>query len=282
VPEVELSAGVIEYEDTNGDGPPLVLLHGVTIDSSVWQPVVENLGSEYRCVTPTLPLGSHRHPMNPDADLTIRGVALLVAEFLERLGLEDVTLVINDWGGALALVAEGRTERIGRLVVTSCEAFDNFPPGLGGHMLELSGRLPGGLYVAFQLLRLRLMRRQPGGWGWMTKRPLPRELMDRWFEPGQKQRGVRRDLRKFCVSVPPKKTLAEWAEALRSFDRPALVAWASEDRLMPPEHGRRIAEMLPQGRLVEIEDSYTLIPQDQPAALSDAIRKFLVEAPAAA
>jgi pimeloyl-ACP methyl ester carboxylesterase len=68
--------------------------------------------------------------------------------------------------------------------------------------------------------------------------------------------------------------LLQAADRLRSFDRPALVVWAREDRVMPPEHGRRLAELLPQGQLVEVADSYTLIPLDQPARLAQIIREF--------
>ncbi|HEU4702414.1 MAG TPA: alpha/beta hydrolase [Conexibacter sp.] len=283
MPEIELSAGTIEYDDTGGDGPVVLLLHGVSIDGSVWRHVVEELRADHRCIVPTLPLGAHTRPMNADADLTIHGVARLVDELLERLDLRDVTLVMNDWGGPQLLVAEGRTERIGRLVITSCEAFENFPPGIGGKMLELSARMPGGLAIAFATFRVRPLRRLPTAWGWMSKRPVPHDVMDAWFRPVQKQRAIRRDLRKYATSIPPKQELLSWAEALRTFDRPALVAWAAEDRLMPPEHGRRLADLLPQGRHVEIEDSYTLIPEDQPAVLAGHIRDFLADrAPAAA
>jgi pimeloyl-ACP methyl ester carboxylesterase len=64
------------------------------------------------------------------------------------------------------------------------------------------------------------------------------------------------------------------AERLPEYDRPALVVWASRDRVMPPEHGRRLAGLLPHGQLTEIGDSYTLIPLDQPARLARAIRDF--------
>ena len=72
------------------------------------------------------------------------------------------------------------------------------------------------------------------------------------------------------------------ADCLASFDRPSLVVWASRDRVMPPEHGRRLAEILPQGHLIEIADSYTLIPQDQPARLAEVIRGFTHESDRAA
>lgn len=277
--EVELSAGTIEYEDTGGEGPVAVLLHGVAMDGSLWREVVAALAPDIRCVVPTLPLGGHRRPMRPDADLSVLGVARLVAEFLDRLDLTDVTLAMNDWGGAQALIADGRDQRIGRLVITSCEAFENYPPGLPGRNLRLAAKLPGGLNAAFKLLRLAPLRRLPMTWGWMTKRPVDREVMDAWFQPLWTSPEVRRDLRKYVLGVPPVNELLHWAEALRTFDRPALVAWASEDRVMPPEHGLRLAGLLPRGSLVEIPDSYTLIPQDQPGPLADLIRAFVLDGP---
>jgi pimeloyl-ACP methyl ester carboxylesterase len=273
--EIELSGGTIEYEDTGGDGPVVVLLHGVAMDGSLWRNVVAELRSDHRCVVPTIPLGAHRRPMRPDADLSILAMVRLVAEFLEKLDLRRVTLVGNDWGGAQLLVSEGLDERVGRLVLASCEAFENYPPGIPGRALAQAARIPGGLYLAFQSLRLRSLRRLPTTWGWMSKNPVPDQVMDEWFRPLQTQREVRRDLRKYATSIPPKKVLLEWAERLRSFDRPALVMWAEEDRVMPREHGRRLAELFPRGQLVEIPDSYTLIPEDQPGELARAIRGFV-------
>ncbi|WP_432589566.1 alpha/beta hydrolase [Streptomyces sp. HD1123-B1] len=275
--EVELSAGTIEYEDTGGDGPVVVLLHGVAMDGSLWRNVVADLRTDFRCVVPTLPLGGHRRPMRADADLSILGVARLVAEFLEKTDLRDVTLVMNDWGGAQALVADGRDQRIGRLVITSCEAFENFPPGLPGSNLYMSAKMPGGINLAFRLLKLTPMRRMPMTWGRMSKRPVPHEVMNQWFEPLWTSKEIRRDLKKYVLGVPAKSELNNWAEKLRDFDRPALVAWAAEDKVMPPEHGRRLAELLPKGQHVEITDSYTLIPEDQPGQLAAAVRRFLLE-----
>jgi pimeloyl-ACP methyl ester carboxylesterase len=274
VSEVELSAGTIEYEDTGGGGAAVVLLHGLAMDGSLWRHVVADLRSDYRCVVPTLPLGGHRRPMRPDADLSPRGIARLVAEFLERLDLRDVTLVGNDWGGAQLLIAEGRAERVGRLVLASCEAFDNFPPGLPGRAVWLAAKLPGGLNALAQPLRLRPLRRLPIAFGWMSKRPVPHDVMDAWLRPVLTQKDIRRDLIKY-LRATQKGEMLDAAEGLRTFDRPALVVWATEDRVMPPDHGRRLADLLPRGKLVEISDSYTLIPEDQPAALARVLRDFL-------
>ncbi|HEY7879972.1 MAG TPA: alpha/beta hydrolase, partial [Streptosporangiaceae bacterium] len=138
--EIQLSAGTIEYQDTGGDGPVLVLLHGLMMDASLWDDVIAGLAAGHRCVAPTLPLGAHRHAMDPGADLSLPGIAQLTAEFLDRLDLRDVTLVGNDTGGALVqlLMGDGNL-RVGRAVLVSCDAFDNFPPGLTGKTLLLSG-----------------------------------------------------------------------------------------------------------------------------------------------
>jgi len=98
MPDVELSAGIVEYQDTGGSGPVVVLLHGLAMDGSLWRHIVRELGDEYRCVVPTLPLGGHRRPMRADADLSPGGIARLEAELLEALDLREVTLVGNDSG----------------------------------------------------------------------------------------------------------------------------------------------------------------------------------------
>jgi pimeloyl-ACP methyl ester carboxylesterase len=277
MPEIELSAGIIGYEDTGGNGPIIVLLHGLAMDGSLWRHVVQELRADHRCIVPTLPLGGHRRPMRADADLSPRGIGLLEAEFLEKLDLHHVTLVGNDSG--LYLIAAGEhPERLARLVVTSCEAFENFPPGLPGRTVAFAARLPGGLNVLAQPLRLRALRRVPFAFGWMTKRPVPHAVTDAWLRPMLTQRKIRHDLTKY-VRTSKKGDLLVAAERLRSFDRPALVIWAKEDRVMPPAHGRRLAELLPNGRFMEIADSYTLLPEDQPGELARAIRQFIQEVP---
>lgn len=275
--QLELSAGTIDYVDTGGLGPPIVLLHGVVMNGTLWRQVVADLRADHRCLVPTLPLGAHRLPMRADADLSLRGQARLVSEFLERLDLVDVTLACNDWGGALLLISEGRDQRIGRLVLAACETFDNYPPGLPGKNLGILGRLPGGLALAGQLLRVRALRRLPMTLGWMSKRPIPDEIVDGWLRP-VRDAAIRRDLRKYVRGVKSaKRALLAASEGLIHCERPVLVAWGPEDRVMPIEHGRRLAEMLPHGRLVEIPDTYTLIPEDQPALLAARIRDFVAE-----
>jgi pimeloyl-ACP methyl ester carboxylesterase len=273
--QIELSAGTIEYQDTSGDGPALVLLHGLMMDASLWDGPIADLAADHRCIAPTLPLGAHRHAMRAGADLSLPGIARLVAELVDRLGLRDVTLVGNDTGGALVqlLMSDG-TAGVDRVVLASCDAFDNFPPGLTGKALMLSGKLPPPMFGLFmQQMRLRAVRRLPIAFGWLTRRG--DAATARWIKPVMTQPEIRRDaVRMLRAAAADTGLLLRAAECFPGFDRPALVVWASEDRVMPPEHGRRLAEVLPQGRLVEVDDSYTLIPLDQPAKLAQVIREF--------
>jgi len=249
------------------------------MDASLWDGVIANLSADYRCVAPTLPLGAHRHPMRPDADLSLPGIARLVAEFCDRLGLDDVTLAGNDTGGALVqlLMADPRPW-LGRAVLASCDAFDNFPPGLTGRTLVLTGKLSPGMFGLFmQQMRLRPVRRLPIAFGWLTKRG--DAATARWIRPVLTQPGIRRDtVRVLRAAAADKRLLVTAAERLPEFKHPVLVVWASEDRVMPPEHGQRLAGLLPEARLVEVADSYTLIPLDQPARFAEAVREWLGKA----
>ncbi|MEU8712263.1 alpha/beta hydrolase [Streptomyces sp. NPDC048663] len=275
MPEIELSAGTIAYRDTGGDGPVVVLLHGLMMDASLWDGPVAELSADHRCVAPTLPLGAHRHAMDPHADLSLPGVAGLVAELLDRLDLRDVTLVGNDTGGALVqLLMRDEVTRVGRAVLVSCDAFDNVPPGLTGRTLVLAGKLPPWLFGLFmQQMRLKAVRRLPIAFGWLTRRGDADTL--RWAGPVMRRSDIRRDTVRALRALAADTAVLERAtDRLRGFERPALVIWASEERVMPLAHGRRLSELLPRGRLVEIEDSYTLVPLDQPRHLARLIREF--------
>ena len=274
--EIELSAGVLEYDDTGGPGPAIVMLTGLFIGRSVWRPVVADLAADHRCLALELPLGAHRRPMRDGADLSGRGLAHLVAEFLERLDLRDVTLAGCDWGGAQLMVAHGLHERVGRLVLLPQESFDNYPPGLPGKTAWLASKVPGLLTLALQQMRIRPVRRSPLNFGLMSKRPVPDTVMDAWLRPALGSARIRRDVRTY-LRATRRGEYREAAAALPGFTGPALVMWAPEDRLMRPDHGRRLARLLPAGRLAEVADSYTLIPQDQPQRCAALIRSFIAE-----
>ena len=177
--------------------------------------------------------------------------------------------------GRCGCTSAGGSDRVAGLVLVSCEAFDNYPPGLPGRLLCLNGSVPGGTFVTSQLLRPRLIRHLPITFGGMSKKRVPNEQFMSWIEPLRHNRRVRRELDKYLRSVPKKKLLLEWAEQQRVFTGPVLVVWAREDKLMPPEHAVRLAEHFENAELVWVDDSRTLIPIDQPEVLADHLERFL-------
>jgi pimeloyl-ACP methyl ester carboxylesterase len=272
--EIELPAGTIEYDET-GSGPPVVLLHGMFMDHTVWDQVLPLLPTGFRYLRPVLPFGAHRRAMRPGADLSLHGLVELVADLLDALDLHEVTLVHSDWGGALFLTAHGRDQRVGRQVILPCEAFDNFPPGLPGKLLVLAVKIPGGLKLAVTQLRFRLVQRIPVMFGWMTRRPVPNHVMRAWTEPMLRVPGVPRDVTAYCTSHLDPATLIRDTEALSGFTGDVLVLWSPDNRIMPPEHGPRLAKLLPHGRYEEIPGAYVLSMLDEPAKVAKHIGAFL-------
>lgn len=278
MPQIEVEAGTIEYEDTGGEGPVLVLVPGLVMDHRQWERVAPKLGDEFRCISVTLPMGAHRRPMKPDADLSMVGMGRILAELLERLELRDVVLCFNDWSGAQAMIADDRIDRVAKLVLASCETVGNYPPGLGGLAAWLSAKLPGGIAITRQVLLHPRLARLPFLFGQMSKKGIPEEMMRHWLEPLTRKE-IRRDLRKYAGDAIPngRRTLRAAQERLGTFERPVLVVWDAEGAMMPNEEGRRLAESFPNSRFVELADCYTLIALDQPTELARLIRDFAAE-----
>jgi pimeloyl-ACP methyl ester carboxylesterase len=273
--ETKLEQGTIRYRES-GEGDPIVFLHGLLVDGRLWRKVTPLLEDRYRCIVPDLPLGSHRAPMSPDADLSPPGLARIVDGFLGALDLNGVTLVANDTGGAIAQVtAANHPERIGRLVLTNCDAFENFlPPAF--RPLQYAARVPGLLTGLLQSLRLAPLRRTPLAYGWLIKHDLRGAPLADWVEPFLSDRAVRRDTVKVLRGIDPRFTF-DAAEKLRSFGRPAMLAWAAEDRFFKMRFAERLAATIPGARLERIEDSYTFVSEDQPQRLAELIGSFISE-----
>jgi pimeloyl-ACP methyl ester carboxylesterase len=260
VPPVEIA-----LRDTGGDGPVVVFLHGLLVDGSLWDAVVERLPG-HRCLVPELPLGSHTVPFPDRSRLTIEGVADLAADLLDELGVSDVTVVGNDTGGAIAqLLVTRRPERVGRLVLTPCDAFEVFPPPLF-KPLFLLGRTSLGLNLGIQPLRTPLGRRLPIAYGKLTKRATDAQLR-RWIAPALSDRRVRADAAHFLRRARPAITL-DAATRLTAFAKPATIAWARDDPAFPFALARRLAHVLPHAELVELADSRAFVPVDAPDELA--------------
>jgi pimeloyl-ACP methyl ester carboxylesterase len=277
---VELSQGTIRYREL-GDpaGEALVFVHGLIVDGRLWEKTAEELaaGGGLRCIVPDWPMGAHSVPMNEDAQLDAYGQAANVAELVDRLGLAgEVTLVGNDSGGAISQIVA--TEHPGvakRLILTNCDTFDKFPPGIF-RALVLAARLPGSIFTLSQSMRLPLLRRSPIAYGLLTKHRIDSELLAHWVRPMIRDKGIRRDTSKFVHGIEPEYTM-QAAEKLKSVDIPIRFAWATEDRFFTLADAERLAAQVPDARIELIDDAKTFVALDQPERLAAVIAGFMGE-----
>jgi pimeloyl-ACP methyl ester carboxylesterase len=272
MPTLSLTIGNVHYEKVGPqDGRPVVFIHGYAMGGSLWRPLTERLAAGgFLCVTPTWPLGAHTEPMNADAELTIEAIAAMVGELLDELSLEDVVLVGNDTGGAIAqVVATSTPARLGALVLTSCDAFEHFPPPILKPFIAAAKFAP-----TFQAALLPL-RTRPGrerAYGALAHGDID-DLVTEWLEPALTNSKVRGDLRRLTASLN-QRTTVEAAERLPRFSKPALIAWSEQDAFFPLEDGQRLAATLPNARLEVIGQARTFSMIDQPDALAGLIADF--------
>ncbi|GAY18186.1 alpha/beta fold hydrolase [Mycobacterium sp. shizuoka-1] len=276
---VELSGGTIHYETAGPmTGRPVVFIHGYAMGGSLWRPLSAKLASHgLRCIVPTWPLGAHPQAMNDRADLTMRGVAAMVDEFLRAADLDDVVLVGNDTGGAVAqVVATEFPDRLGALVLTSCDAFEHFPPPILAPVIA-AAKVPVLFRAAVQAMRSRAVRRR--AYGALAHTNLD-ALTAEWTRCAVRDRAIAENLRRFTRTLNRQTTL-DAAAKLPQFTKPALIAWSVDDAFFPPSDGERLAAALPHSRLEFIGNARTFSMLDAPDALARLIVEFVTATSAA-
>ncbi len=259
-----------------GSGPPIVFVHGLLVNANLWRKVVKLLSPDFHCVALDLPLGSHNVPMPDGTDLSPPALAEMIADAIEALGLENVTLVGNDTGGALCqMLVTSRPERIGRLVLTSCDYRDHFPPPLFSYF-KPAAKIPGAFQALLAPMRFRAPRRLPIAFGWLTKEPIDREAEDSYLLPVMRDAAARADVRKVLNGASTSQTNAA-ADKLGRFSRPALIAWSADDKVFPRRDAEALVSDLPDARLELVEGARTFSAEDQPERLAELIAGFVRE-----
>lgn len=273
---IELPAGTLHYAEYGpADGEPVVFVHGFAVDGRLWEPTARLLAEQgLRCVVPTWPFGSHVTAMKPDADLAPPAAARIVGDFLAALDLDGVTIVGNDSGGAVTqLLVTSDPSRISRLVLTNCDSFENFPPGIF-KPLGKAAKLPGAGWVLAQSMRFEPFIRSPFGFGSVNAERQPIELLRSFLNPLIHDRAVRRDALTFFAGADARDTLAA-ATKLPDLDLPALLVWGTEDTLFPVSDAERLRDTLADATLVLVPGAKTLVPLDRPDAVAAAIGEFI-------
>lgn len=271
---IDISAGTIHFEATGPEhGRPVVFVHGYMMGRELWRDVSERLAAVgLRCIAPTWPLGAHPQPLRPGADRTVTGVARIVAEVLDALDLEDVVLVGNDTGGVVTqLVAVHHPERLGALVLTSCDAFDHFPPPVLKPVI-LAAKSKATFKAVAQAMRVPAVRKR--AYDGLAHRNID-DLTEVWVQPGIADPAVAEDLRKLTLSLRTEVTM-NVAARLHEFDKPTLIAWSADDTFFELADGERLAAIIPNARLEVIDGARTFSMVDRPDRLAQLLSDIAV------
>lgn len=274
MPTVTIPAGALHYRivgPAESTAPAVVFVHGFLVDSTLWDPVANLLAEAgVRSYLVDWPLGSHRTPMFADVDLSPLGVAKMINDTLDALGLADVTLVGNDTGGAVCqLLLTSDATRIGRVVLTNCDTFENFPPRMFLPLFEAAKR-PWLTKFLLAPMRLRFMRHSPMAYGLLLRRPRDRELTRRWVTPAMTDSAIRSDIARFARAVD-RRTLVNAAPRLRDFPGPVRIAWGTADRCFTLKSAQRLASAFADAELIEVAGVSTFVSIDAPEAVANAI-----------
>ena len=271
--EVRLAQGVVRYREVGG-GPTLVFVHGILASGVLWRDVVAALSGDFRCVVPDLPLGGHAVPMGPGADMSPRGVARLVGDFVDALDLRDVTLVGNDTGGAICqIVISERPERVGRLVLTNCDAYEAFLPWQFG-FFQYGPRIFGSRFVDLVARALRARPVQRVLFKLVAKRRMDESILDAYLGNLIRSGGVRDDLTRFLAQISRRYTL-EAARRFAAFRGPVLLVWGEDDPFFLARYARRLRDDFRDARLLFVSNARAFVPEDRPEALAQHIAEFV-------
>ena len=273
---IALSDGTIHYDEVGpADGRPIVFVHGYLMGRELWAGLAERLATRgLRAIAPTWPLGAHPEPVS---DPTVPGVVRTIAEFLDALGLEDVVLVGNDTGGALCqMVAVDHPERLGAVILTNCDAFENFPPSFFKALVQ-AAKMPAAFKAGLAPLRAAAVRRSPVGYGLLSHHDVD-HLAEPWVRNVLDNDAILENVRVLTTTLRKEHTL-DAARRLSGFDRPVLLAWAEDDRLFPLADAQRLAGLLPDARVETIAGSRTFSMIDQPDRLAALVADFALLKP---
>lgn len=279
MPTIDLPHGKLRYRVAGPEDskrPPVVFIHGFLVSNTLWSKTADALAEAgIRSFAPDLPLGSHSIALDEDADQSPRGVARRVLAFLDALDLDDVTIVGCDSGGAISqFLLDTDASRIGRLVLTNCDAFDAFPPAPFDTIFK-SFRRPGPIRALMAPMRSTKVRHSPAGYGLFVTKPLDAEQTRAWAEPCITDAGIRNDAAKFVRAVDEDVEMNGVSERLSEFSGPVLLVWGNGDRFFKVDLAKRLQATAREATLVEVEGGKTFLPLDEPERLAEEIDRFI-------
>jgi haloalkane dehalogenase len=269
---IEIDGARLHYLD-EGTGPTMLMLHGNPTSSFLYRHVIAGLRDRFRCVAVDYP-GFGRSCAPAGYDFTPRTHSRVVEHFVEALGLTDLTLFVQDWGGPIGLGFAGRRpERVRRLVIGNTWAW----PVSGDLHFEYFSRLMGGPIGRFLIRRYNVFVNVliPAG---VKRRKLSQDVTAAYRAPFPTPES------RLPTAIFPREILASRAYLAeveggldRLRDRPVLITWGTRDIAFRARERERFERVFPRHRTVILEGAGHYIQEDAPEEIVAAIRAWSVD-----
>ncbi len=262
----------VHYVD-EGSGPPLLLLHGNPTWSFLYRELIKGLSDRYRCIAPDHP-GFGLSRAAPGYRFTPAEHASVLEQLVERLNLENVTLMTQDWGGPIGFaVATRHPDRFSGFVIGNTWAWPKSDPGT-----QIFSRILGGPVGGYLILKRNFFVEKilPGN---VKRRRLSPQEMDAYrgpFPTPESRRPVHVFPREILRSRP---LLAQIQQGLSKLsDRSALLVWPTKDIAFREPERKRWEQVFPNHRTVILEGAGHYIQEDAAAEIIAAIQEWQAQA----
>ena len=269
---VTTAEGCVSLLDV-GSGPPTLLVHGIGTNALLWRHVITAVTEDRRCIAVDLPLHGHS-PLAERQPLGLTAFADLLGAVCGELALDDVDVVANDTGGAVAQIfAVRHSERVRSLALTNCETHDNVPPKAvkPAVVLARAGVFSwAGPWLVHSPARAR---RVVFGKGYERLDALPEDIVTSFLDPVLGTRARGRDFQRWLLSLRAAELLAIEHE-LRRLDVPALIVWGTGDVFFEVRWAHWLAETLPGADgVVELGGARLFFPDERASELVEQLQR---------
>lgn len=267
---VQTASGLISYLE-QGEGPVALFVHGVLVNSHIWRHQLSALSDTRRCIAVDL-LGHGATQVSAEGCVSSRGQAVMLAQFLDALGVQEVDLVGNDGGGAVAqLFAVDQPERVRSLTLTNCDAHDNWPPQAFMGFVEMCAA--GGLLDTLKAMGAdKAVYRSALGPCYERPDWVSDETIEAYLRPYLANPKRLAELEQFVAAFDNSQTVAIEPQ-LRNLGVPTLVVWGDDDVYFDPKWGRWLKDIIPGAeRLVELKGARLFFPEERPSQFNRELR----------
>jgi haloalkane dehalogenase len=266
----EVNGCTVHYVD-EGTGPPLLMLHGNPTWSFTWRDVIKGLTTRYRCIAPDLPGFGLSKQTPPGYAFRPQDHARTIQDLVTELDLNDVTLLVQDWGGPIGFAtAIAQPERFTKFAIGNTWAW----PMNKNPTAQVFSRFLGGPVGGYLIKRRNFFvdRIIPSA----TKKTGPDErVMDQYRGPFPTPES------RIPLHVFPKAIVGEtdWLheieQGLKSIDdRPALIVWPTKDQAFGDKERERWEQTFTDHRTVTLEGAGHYIGEDAPQEIVAALTEW--------